>query len=43
MMHFLLAYLDYISTRPTLIAATVAAVVCLIVIGRLTARKQRGA
>jgi hypothetical protein len=43
MMHLLMSYLEYISTRPLLIVATVVAVVCLIVVGRLTARKQHRA
>jgi hypothetical protein len=38
MMHLLISYLEYISTRPVWIVGTAAAVVCLIIYGRLTAR-----
>ena len=40
MMHWLLMYLDYISTRPTLILMTCLAVVALVAFGRLRARQQ---
>jgi hypothetical protein len=40
MMHYPMAYLSYISTRPLLIAVTVVAVIGLIAYGRLTARKR---
>ncbi len=41
MMHLLLSYLGYISTRPIWIVATAASLICLVVYGRLMARKQR--
>jgi hypothetical protein len=40
MMHYLMDYLGYISTRPLLIAVTAVVVIGLIAYGRLTARKR---
>jgi len=41
MMHMLMAYLDYISTRPLLIALTAVAIAALVVYGRMRAHKGR--
>jgi len=41
MMHYLLAYLDYISTRPIFIAATCIAIIGLVVYGRVKAARDR--
>jgi hypothetical protein len=41
MIHYLMAYVDFISTRPILIAVTYAAVVGLVVVGRVRARAHR--
>jgi hypothetical protein len=41
MMHMLMAYLDYISTRPLLIVLTGLAIAALVIYGRMRAQKGR--